>query len=393
VTPTREPGLDVRKVDNPDPVEAGYRIYYTIYITNTGGFVIDNVQVVDVLSSDTYYVSSDPVGQYADGMVFWSIASLDVGASSTLNLVVGTFTVFRGIASNTVTVSAPGVSTASDNETTEVVGPPGEPTRTRTATPTATQSATPTDTPTSTATPTQTLTPTHTATATQTPTVTLTRTASATATKTATASATVATSTPTDTPTVTPTPTQTRTPTLTPTATPDGTYDDPLAAECEGRYSGSTALHGAKIADYGVCGYGMFGPEVVYALNVTAPLAYLEADLGATTDLSLFLLSGRGGASCLGYVRAGGALVVPDVAPGLYFLIVDGSVTGTYFFSVHCSPAAPTPTATGTATATATQTATPTRTRTPAATPLGRQAFLPLAMKGSSGSALSEGWD
>jgi hypothetical protein len=306
VTPSREPGLVVRKVDFPDPVEAGSRIYYTLYITNTGGFVINNVQVVDVLPSDTYYVSSDSAGQYSDGMVFWSIASLGAGSSSTLSLVVGTFSVFRGTASNSVSVSALGVNSASDNETTDVIGPPGEPTRTRTATPTATQSATPTDTPTITPTPTHTPTPTytptasHTPTATQTATITPTRTASATPTSTATASPTATvTPTPTDTPTATPTATQTPTPTVTPTATPGGTYDDPIAAVCDRAYSGSTSLHPANISDYGVCGYGMWGPEVVYALRVSAPLVYLELDFGAVGDLRLLLLSGNGSADCL----------------------------------------------------------------------------------------------
>jgi hypothetical protein len=388
VTPTRGPGLAVRKVDSPDPAEAGYRIYYTIYITNTSGSAIEDVQVTDLLSTDTYYVSSDSAGQYADGMVFWSIASLNAGSSTTLNLVVGTFSVFRGIASNSVTVSAPGVSSASDTETTEVVGPPGEPTRTRTPAPSPTQTATPTDTPTSTATPTDTATPTHTPTATDTPTITPTRTASATPTNTATASPTATvTPTATDTPTVTPTPTQSATPTVMPTATPSGSYGDPLVAVCGGRYSGSTLFHRADISDYGVCGYGAFGPEVVYALNITGPLLYLELDFGTDADLRLFLLSGDGRPYCLGSAGAGGALIVPDVAPGLYFAVVDGNVTGSYFFSVHCSPAP----ATATPTATATRTYTPTRTRTATALPV-RQVYLPLAMKGRGGSVLSKGW-
>jgi uncharacterized repeat protein (TIGR01451 family) len=401
VTPSREPGLVVRKVDFPDPVEAGSRIYYTLYISNTGGFVINNVQVVDVLPSDTYYVSSDSAGQYSDGMVFWNIASLGAGSSSTLSLVVGTFSVFRGTASNSVSVSALGVNSASDNETTDVIGPPGEPTRTRTATPTATQTATPTDTPTITPTPTHTPTPTytptasHTPTATQTATITPTRTASATPTSTATASPTATvTPTPTDTPTATPTATQTATPTVTPTATPGGTYDDPIAAVCDRAYSGSTSLHPANISDYGVCGYGMWGPEVVYALRVSAPLVYLELDFGAVGDLRLLLLSGNGSADCLGITGAEGALIVPDVVPGKYFVVVDGNVAGTYFFSVHCSPAAltATPSPTPTPTATRTLTATPTRTATPRATAVGRRIFLPLAMKRSSSWALSERW-
>jgi hypothetical protein len=90
-------------------------------------------------------------------------------------------------------------------------------------------------------------------------------------------------------------------------------------------------------------------------------------------------------------VGGGGALILPDVAPGKYFVVVDGSVAGTYFFSVHCSPAAPTATPSNTPTLTPTRTLTATRTGTPPAPPFRRYVFLPLAMKGRS-RALSQGW-
>jgi hypothetical protein len=208
--------------------------------------------------------------------------------------------------------------------------------------------------------------------------------------------------TPTRTPTPTPTATQTRTatpsptatvtptPTVAPTATPRGTYDDPVAAVCGGTYSGSTSLHRANTSGYGACGYGMSGPEVIYALNVSEPLVYLELDFGATANLRLFLLSGDGSANCLGATGDGGALVVPNFVPGKYFVVVDGSVAGTYFFSIHCSPAVPS--LTPTLTSTRTLTPTPTRTRTRTATPVWHRVFLPLAIKRSSSRALSERW-
>jgi uncharacterized repeat protein (TIGR01451 family) len=211
VTPTELSGLDVRKVDAPDPVEAGSHIVYTIYITSTAGFVINNVQVVDVLPSETYYLSSNPVGQYSAGAVTWNIASLNAGASTTLLLELGTYSTFAGIATNSVTASAPGIITVGDSEDTTVVAPPetATPTETRTPAPTATHTAT--STATATVPATATATPSRTPTATEVPTLTHTPVAP---TATLTASATpLATATATPTGVSTATPTVTRTPT------------------------------------------------------------------------------------------------------------------------------------------------------------------------------------
>jgi uncharacterized repeat protein (TIGR01451 family) len=195
-------------VDAVDPVEAGSRIVYTIYVTNTASSAINNVQVADTLPAGTYYFSSNPAGLPSDGTVTWNIASLSAGSSSTLVLEVRTYSTFSGATTNYVTVSAPGVNPASDSETTTVVGP-GD-----TATPTATRTPTPTATHTTTYTPTATLTPSRTPTATWTLTPTHTSVApTATATQSPTPTATV-TATPTGgltaTPTVTLTPTSRR---------------------------------------------------------------------------------------------------------------------------------------------------------------------------------------
>jgi hypothetical protein len=265
------------------------------------------------------------------------------------------------------------------------------PYRTRTHTPTPTTSATPTQTgtppPMPTVTPTRTSTPTRTQTATPTPTRTGTVTAVPTSTSTSTATA-APTATPTGTlkptitatPTGTPTPTQTLTPSATPTATPAGTYDDPVPAECDSSYSGNTAPYAATVSDYGSCGSGMSGPEVVYALDISGPLAYLELNFGGGAQQRLFLLSGDSSHSCLGFAPMAGSLIMHDLSAGRYYIVVDGSAAGSYFFSIHCPAGA----RTATSTPTPTLTGTPTPIRTATATPPRLQIYLPLTMKSSS---------
>ena len=258
----------------------------------------------------------------------------------------------------TATPSATATATATDTATPTITLTPTEtstPTETATATPSATASATPTDT----ATPTITLTPTETATPTQTPTATPSPTVTAT-------------------PTRTPTPTATPTATMSPTPGAAGTFDDPIPACCENSHSGNNAFRPATRDDYGSCGAGMVAPEAVYAFQVDAPLASLELNFGAGADMSLFLLA-HDSLECLAVVRRSSSTLLPDVAPGHYYLVVDGREASTYFFAIHCH-AAPSPTPSATATATAT----PTLTTTPALP--HHRAFLPLIARSFEGA-------
>ena len=218
-TPTLMPGLALQKTDNPDPVRAGSRLWYTIQVHNTASFALANVHITDTLSSSTYYLSSEPSGVYRDGSVSWTLASLPAGASTTLHLEVGIFSTTRGTITNTVAASAPGIIATSTSETTTVMAPlPPPPTATETS-PMPAATETPTPTATWTLTPTETEAPTPTATqeftATPTPTATSTWTPTPTATWTPTPTETQA---PTPTATEQPTPTQTATNTPTPTA-------------------------------------------------------------------------------------------------------------------------------------------------------------------------------
>jgi uncharacterized repeat protein (TIGR01451 family) len=196
----------VRKVDDADPVQAGFHIHYSIYITNTAAAVINNVSVIDTLPSQTYYVNSNPGAEHSGGTVTWSIASLNAGAGVKLLLELGTYSTFSGTVTNNVTASAAGIVPAQDSETTTLNTPPATATPTVTGTPTPTATGTATSVPTATATPSRTPTATQSATPTQTP-------------------APTATPTPSHTPTATEVPTPTPTlPAATATLTPSATW-------------------------------------------------------------------------------------------------------------------------------------------------------------------------
>jgi hypothetical protein len=250
---------------------------------------------------------------------------------------------------------------------------------TRTPTPTATTVIAPTWTPTPTATtvtaPTRT--PTPTATTTTASTWTLTPTATRTATPTVTSPSTstnVATVTITLTPLATETPTSTPSsvPTITPTVTrtpmgaPVGNLEDPIPIGCGEIRNGSTAGYASVINDYGACGVGMWGPEIVYSFHASYALDWLSISLDTPADLSLFVLSSASPAACF---ASGGSVVLPGIGQGVtYYIVVDGSESANYTMEVYCYPppgTTPTFTPTRTATATVGPSPTPTKTRTP----------------------------
>jgi hypothetical protein len=232
---------------------------------------------------------------------------------------------------------------------------------TETPTPTATH------TPTSTATPTDTLTPT--------PTDTLTATPSSTASPTAAPTDTL-TPTPTDTPAASPTATVTFTPTQTRTATPDktatvenwpGTFANPLPIGCNQSTMGNTNGFLAAVSDYGDCGGGFTGPETVYALQVDEMMD-VSIYLDPSVELALLVLSSADPNDCL---DVGESVFMSNVAPGTYYIVVDGSEFGRYGMQISCAPPStqtPTATTSPTATPTGTLTLTPTDTLTPTGT-------------------------
>jgi hypothetical protein len=220
-------------------------------------------------------------------------------------------------------------------------------------TPTSTSSPTPTPTPTVSATPTQTTTPTRTATPTNTPLGMPTWTPTATST-----------ASPTPTQTATATPTATLGPSPTPTATPVGSLQDPIVVVCGGSYSGDTTGAPNNIENYGNCGSGMSGPEIVYALQVAYPLDYVSITLDTQAAIALFVLGSSNPSDCL---QMGGAVALPNVQPGTYYIVVDGFQPGPYQMEIQCYPPSA-PTITATPTGTRTTTATPVLSPTPTTT-------------------------
>jgi len=189
--------LEIAKTDLTDPVPATHYIKYTVVVTNTAGTTADTILLTDTLPAGTYYVGvpANASWTHQGGVVTRTIHSLLAGASTSVQLWLGTHSTTRGVVTNLVAAQWD-TCVVSGTETTTIVGPPPP-----TATPTQTPTPTYTPTPTATATSTQTETPTPTATATPTGTLT-----------------------PMPTPTGTlPTPTRTATPTATATPTPTAT--------------------------------------------------------------------------------------------------------------------------------------------------------------------------
>jgi hypothetical protein len=100
------------------------------------------------------------------------------------------------------------------------------------------------------------------------------------------------------------------------------------------------------IQNYGGCFSGLFGPEIVYALEVPYPMDFLSISLDTVADLSLFVLGSPDPADCRSW---GGIVGLPTVSPGTYYIVVDGFGTGAYDIEVRCFPPPEvTPTPTGT---------------------------------------------
>ena len=75
---TAAPGMEVQKLDGPDPVFAGNPIYYTIVLTNTGNIPLTGIQVTDHLPAKTIFRSANEGGQLTGSDVVWNVARLEV---------------------------------------------------------------------------------------------------------------------------------------------------------------------------------------------------------------------------------------------------------------------------------------------------------------------------
>ena len=82
------PLLSIAATDAPDPVAAGGNITYTLSYSNTGNMNATGLVLSDTLPASTTYVSSTGGGTLSSGTVTWSFASLNAGASGSVQLVV-----------------------------------------------------------------------------------------------------------------------------------------------------------------------------------------------------------------------------------------------------------------------------------------------------------------
>jgi uncharacterized repeat protein (TIGR01451 family) len=70
------PVLSLTKSDEPDPVEAGAELVYTLVYTNTGNETATGVVVTDELDSQVTFVDADPPAQGTGRTRYWSIDEL-----------------------------------------------------------------------------------------------------------------------------------------------------------------------------------------------------------------------------------------------------------------------------------------------------------------------------
>ena len=149
------------------------------------------------------------------------------------------------------------------------------------------------------------------------------------------------------------------------TVTRPGDLLDPLPLACGTTVSDDTAQYDATVHDYGACGSGFTGPEVVYALTLSQS-ADITLTLSNGNALALFALGSLNPGDCL---DMGGIVRLPNRGPGTYHVVVDGLEAGGYSLQAQCSAPATTPTRSPTATQTPTVSSTATFTRTQTPTP------------------------
>jgi uncharacterized repeat protein (TIGR01451 family) len=118
--------LSVTKSDNPDPVDVGLNVTYTVVVTDNGPDTATNVTLTDTLPASVNFVSATPTqgtcGAPSGGVITCSLGTLVNGASATVTVVVTTTT--AGVIANTASVSAdqtdPNLANNSVTETTNV---------------------------------------------------------------------------------------------------------------------------------------------------------------------------------------------------------------------------------------------------------------------------------
>ncbi|RKX24808.1 MAG: hypothetical protein DRP46_12780, partial [Candidatus Zixiibacteriota bacterium] len=73
------PLMHLTHSDDPDPVEAGDLLTYTIFYSNTGNLAATNVVISDFLDSNVIYVTATPPAQGIASTRYWTFSSVPVG--------------------------------------------------------------------------------------------------------------------------------------------------------------------------------------------------------------------------------------------------------------------------------------------------------------------------
>ena len=128
---------------------------------------------------------------------------------------------------------------------------------------------------------------------------------------------------------------------MTPTKPPSSlAVELALPAACDQGYEGDTRTWPAQVSTYTSCRstWPESGPEAIYKLSLNEP-SDLSAQLVHDTtglDLDLFLLTSSAPDSCL--AGEDSSLVMPQLAPGDYYLVVDGyqGSTGPFHLQITC---------------------------------------------------------
>ncbi len=110
--------LEVTKSDNPDPVNAGGTLTYTVLVTNNGPSPATNVMLTDALPGEVSFDSATPsqgTVSESGGTVTASLGSLASGASATVTIIATVADSALGTITNTASVVATEMETNTAN--------------------------------------------------------------------------------------------------------------------------------------------------------------------------------------------------------------------------------------------------------------------------------------
>jgi len=115
------PVLKIAKSADPNPVNAGDILTYTIVVINSGNANATDVVITDDLDSEVRFAGASDGGSYMSGVVTWNVAEINNGQTITRTLWVTVTDVASGtLLSNTAWVTPTDGITNSDTTTTTV---------------------------------------------------------------------------------------------------------------------------------------------------------------------------------------------------------------------------------------------------------------------------------